>query len=329
MNLKTFAMLFLAGFASAAPASAVTADATPVSAAQRLGFVDHTVVANGVKLHYVTIGKGEPVVLIPGWPESWYAWRFVMRRLADAGRLVYAIDPRGFGDSEAPPDGYDLATSAKDMHAFLEITGLARPGGVDIIAHDIGNWIAYAHASTYPQDVRRLVLSEAPLPGSAKQPTPTDVQNLRTWQFSFNRLPGLPEQLVGGREREYLTYIYTTKATKTAPFDAAAIDEYTRVFSKPSVLRAGFDYYRQAYSDAGLMQMQTWAANKLAMPVFTIAGDGSLGPIMQKVIEPYATDVHGVVLAGCGHFVAEECPDEYVRSISTFWSVAASETATR
>ena len=328
MNIKTGIFMALMAITSVAPALAATTDVAQ-SPAQKLGFADHNVVANGVRLHYVTAGKGDPVLLIPGWPESWYAWRSVMKQLAASGREAYALDPRGFGDSDAPSAGYDLATSARDVHAFIEAAGLARSGGIDVVSHDIGNWIAFAHASAYSEDVRRLVLSEAPLPGVATQPTPTDVQVLRTWQFTFNRLPELPESLIQGRERAYLSYIYTTKATNASAFDPAALDEYTRVFSRAGVLSAGFDYYREAYSMAGLKQMQLWGARKLTMPVFTVAGDGSLGPIMLKVIQPYAADVHGVVLTGCGHYLAEECPDAYTRAVLTFWQRASSETASR
>lgn len=328
MNVRTWLFIALTAMTSAAPAAAASTAITQ-SPAQTLGFADHTVTANGIRLHYVTAGKGDPVLLIPGWPESWYAWRSVMKRLAASGREAYALDPRGFGDSDAPGSGYDLATSARDIHAFIEAAGLTREGGIDVISHDIGNWIAFAHASTYPADVRRLVLSEAPLPGVATQPTPTDVQVLRTWQFTFNRLPVLPESLIQGRERAYLTYLYTTKATNTSSFDATALDEYTRVFSRPGVLSAGFDYYREAYSAAGLKQMQAWTAHKLAMPVFTLAGDGSLGPIMLKVIQPYAADANGIVLSGCGHYLAEECPDAYTHAVLTFWKRASSETAAR
>lgn len=328
MNLRTCILIALMASISGTIATAATPNASQ-SAAQTLGFADHSVIANGVRLHYVTAGKGDPVLLIPGWPESWYAWRSVMKQLAASGREAVALDPRGFGDSDAPGSGYDLATSARDIHAFILAAGLMRTGGIDVVSHDIGNWIAFAHASTYPQDVRRLVLSEAPLPSVALQPTPTDVQIIRTWQFDFNRLPVLPETLIAGRERAYLTYIYTTKATKTSAFDSAALDEYTRVFSRPGVLSAGFDYYREAYSAGGLKQMQLWATHKLAMPVFTIAGDGSLGPIMLKVTQPYAADVHGVVLSGCGHYLAEECADAYTHAVQTFWERSSTEAASR
>lgn len=118
-------------------------------------FSNQAVTANGIRMHYVTAGKGEPVVLIPGWPQSWYAWRFVVKDLAASGRKVYALDPRGFGDSDKPASGYDLGTAADDIHAFIEATGIGKKGGIDIVSHDVGSWIAYAHASAYPTDVRR------------------------------------------------------------------------------------------------------------------------------------------------------------------------------
>lgn len=320
MNRATFVLILMIATASVALVSAAKSDDGPTLVAQRLGFVDHFVTANGVRLHYVTAGKGDPVLLIPGWPESWYAWRFVMKQMATAGREVYALDPRGFGDSDAPPSGYNLATSAQDLHAFIQAAGLARQGGIDIVAHDIGNWIAFADASTHPEDVHRLVLSEAPLPGPGKPaPTPNDVQILHLWQFTFNRVPSLPETLVQSRERAYLTFIFTTKATKTAVFNSTALDEYERVFLRPGVLHASFEYYRQAFNESGLKQMQAWTEHKLAMPVFTLAGDGSLGPVMLKIIEPYAANVRGVVLPGCGHYLPEECPNDYSSAVFGFW----------
>src|ERR1700712_146584 len=91
------------------------------------GAVQHGLVpvADGVRLHYAVAGEGEPVVLLPGWPQSWYTWRFVMPRLVSAGRRVYAIDPRGLGDSDMPSTGYDLATGAEDLHTFIDQLGLA------------------------------------------------------------------------------------------------------------------------------------------------------------------------------------------------------------
>jgi pimeloyl-ACP methyl ester carboxylesterase len=206
----TAAVISAVGALTAAASHAASTAPAPVAAS--FGFADHAVMANGVRLHYVTVGKGEPVLLLPGWPESWYAWRSVMKELAASGREVYALDPRGFGDSEKPASGYDLATSSDDVHAFIQMTGLARAGGIDIVSHDVGTWIAYAHASAHPEDVRRLVLSEALIPWTAPPAaTPSDAQNIKSWHFGFNRLNDLPETLVQGTNaRTLLGFLRTS-----------------------------------------------------------------------------------------------------------------------
>ena len=284
------------------------------------GFEHHSVVANGVRLHYVTVGKGEPALLMPGWPESWYAWRFVMRDLAASGRKAVAVDPRGFGDSEKPATGFDLKTASDDMHAFIQAAGLARAGGIDVVSHDLGAWIAYAHASAYPQDVRRLVLSEATMPGTTPAGgVPSDEADVKTWHFAFNRLNDLPETLVQGHERPYLSWLFANKSIRNWKIDPAALDEYVRVFSAPGAARAGFDYYRQAFSAAGLAQAKERTAHKLAMPVFTLGGSGGLGQAMLKSVQPLAENASGTVLEECGHYLPEECDVEYVRAVRNFW----------
>jgi pimeloyl-ACP methyl ester carboxylesterase len=174
--------------------------------AQSAKIEHHVAKIDGTRFHYVTAGAGEPVLLLPGWPESWIAWRKVLPLLVRAGRSVVVLDPRGFGESDKPAGGYDLDTAARDLHRFLEATNLASAGGIDIIAHDVGTWIAHAHAANYPADVRRLVLTESNIPGvtAFAGGLPNETANLKSWQFAFNRLNDLPEILVQGREREFL-----------------------------------------------------------------------------------------------------------------------------
>jgi pimeloyl-ACP methyl ester carboxylesterase len=329
-TLATAAIALAVAASAAAPLGAVSPPAAPKSVAESFGFVDHSVTANGARLHYVTTGQGDPVLLIPGWPQSWYAWRYVMKAMAAGGREVYALDPRGFGDSDKTATGYDLATAAEDVHAFIQAVGLARPDGIDVVSHDVGSWIAFAHASAHPEDVRRLVLSEAAIPGTVgPAPTPSDAQNVKTWHFAFNRLNDLPEILVQGHERAYLTWLFANKATKGWMIDPASLDEYVRAFSSPGAARAGFEYYRQAFSDSGLKQMKAWTAHKLAMPVFTLGGEGSLGRNMLTNIEPYAQNARGVVLMGCGHFLPDEAPEDYAKAVFEFWQQVPPAAAAR
>jgi pimeloyl-ACP methyl ester carboxylesterase len=282
------------------------------------------VVVNGIKLHYVEGGEGgsgDPILLIPGWPESWYAWRFVMPRLIAEGHHVVALDLRGMGDSDHPPEGYDSKTISADIHAFVASKGLAKQGNLHVAGHDVGAWMAYAYAADCPREVRTLTVMEAALPGITPPPPagiPGDEANLKSWHFAFNRLPDLPEILVQGHERAYLSWLFAQKSVKRDVFTPEALDEYTRVFAQPGGAQAAFNYYRAAFSDTGLQQNRLRAATPLAMPVLAIGGQHSVGAGMEKTMRLVATDVQGATLPGVGHFVLEESPADVAAQLTAF-----------
>jgi pimeloyl-ACP methyl ester carboxylesterase len=312
------------GFAAAIVAG--TALGTSALAQANAGQVEHHVAKiDGTRFHYVTAGTGDPVLLLPGWPESWIAWRKVLPLLVGAGRRVVVLDPRGFGESDKPVTGYDLDTAARDLHRFLEATSLSSPGGIDIIAHDVGTWIAHAHAVDYPADVRRLVLTESNIPGVTMFAggIPSEAANLKSWQFAFNRLNDLPEMLVQGRERAYLAWIFATKSFRPYAIDAAALDEYTRQYSAPGAMRAGFAWYRANFDAEGLAQAKTRAAKRLTMPVLALGGSEGVGDALRATVAALGDRVQGGPImgatAGCGHFLPEECPDELTEAVLKFW----------
>jgi pimeloyl-ACP methyl ester carboxylesterase len=316
-------LLLLATLCTASPALPQTAPA-PFGPAPFGEVTHHVVRVDGLRIHYVTAGSGEPVVLIPGWPEmSWIAWRKVIPLLVQAGRQVHVLEPRGFGDSDKPQGGYDLDTAARDLHGFLVATGLSRPAGVDIVAHDVGTWIAHAHAAAYPGEVKRLVLTESNVPGITPPPPagiPSEAVNLKSWQFAFNRLEDLPEVLVQGRERAYLTWLFATKTTRTYAIEPAALDEYVRVFSAPGTARAGFAWYRANFSPEGLAQAKVRAAKRLPMPVLALGASDGVGDALRATVATLGDHVKGGAIGqGCGHFLPSECPDDLVAAILAFW----------
>jgi pimeloyl-ACP methyl ester carboxylesterase len=278
---------------------------------------------NDVRLHYVEGGRGPSLLLIPGWPESWYAWRRVMPALVASGRHVIAVDPPGMGDSDHPETGYELKSVAKDIHEFTVALNLTKDGPIDVAGHDIGSWISYAYASSYPKDIRRLVLFDAALPGltiSASAGIPDYETNLKSWHFSFNRLNDLPEILVRGHEREYLTWIFMNKTVKNWVITSDDLDEYVRVFTKPGAVRASFAYYRAAFSPEGLAQNKEWAQQKLKMPILAVGSSNGVGDLLYKTLRPIATNVSGDIAEGCGHFVLEECPNVVSEHLIKFFS---------
>ncbi len=188
---------------------------------------------NGRRLHCVVTGEGQPVLLIPGWPQTWYTWRHVMQALAAAGFQAIAVDPPGIGDSDKPAGGYDTGSVGAALHAMMAQLGHER---YQLVGHDIGMWIGYAMASDFPQAVERLVLTEAVIPGLAPPP-PIFVapeENIFLWHFMFNQLADLPETLTQGREREYLGYIFNRWSYRR---DRVAAEVYIAAYSAPGGLR--------------------------------------------------------------------------------------------
>lgn len=286
-----------------------------------------TASVNGIRLHYVEGGQGAPVLLIPGWPQSWYAWRKVMPMLADAGRRVIAIDPRGMGDSDKPASGYDLQTVAADVHELVEALGLLAGGPIDVVGHDVGTWIAYAYAAGWPQDVKRLAVFDAALPGISPPPPAgiaSEEVNLKTWHFPFNRLPDLPEILLQGRERAFLAWLFQAKAVRSWAIDAGDLDEYVRVNSAPGAIRAAMSYYRHQFGEQGLEHNRQRARHKLGVPVLAFGAESGVGTALLDTMRLVAEDVQGGIFAECGHYMPEEAPDAVSRVLLAFFGSEAS-----
>lgn len=263
-------------------------------------FSHHVCTLGDVRIHYARVGSGEPVVLLHGWPQTWYEWRRVMPALA--GRYtVIAPDLRGLGDSSRPTTGYDLATLSGDIRGLVGSLGLGR---VRLVGHDLGGPVAYAYAAQWPGEVEALAVVDAPLLGV--QVEGVEDLNHALWHFAFHQAPDVPEALVTGRERSYLTWFFKTFAYDKAAIGEAEIDEYVRCYSAPGGLRAGFAHYRAFADDA--RQVAEWAKTRLKLPVLALGGELSLGETTAKLYRAVADDVQGEVVPQCGHWVAEEKP---------------------
>lgn len=271
-------------------------------------FTHHTANVNGVRLHYVIGGKGDPVVLLHGWPETWYAWRKVMPALAERYTVIVP-DLRGFGDSSKPMIGYDTRTIADDIYQLVRKLGFKQ---IFLVGHDISVPISYSYAAAHREDVRRLVVLEMLVPGS-------ELEELRQglWHFGFNKAPNIPETLITGREREYISFFYKRDSYNPTAIADEDIDEYTRAYSAPGALRGSLGFYREI--DTSIQQSKEYAKQKLRMPVLAIGGDSSLRDMPLRSIQPVAQNVRGVVLKQCGHFVAEERPTELTQQLLNFF----------
>ena len=275
-------------------------------------FTSRYVDTGDVRLHAVTGGDGPPLLLVHGWPESWYAWRKVMPALARDFEVV-AVDQRGIGLSDKPQGGYDTGTQAGDLAALMTALGHE---AFAVVGHDTGFSISYALAADHPDRVERVALLEIPgSPGAAPSPpvlVPGPI-NDRLWHLSFNRLTGINEQLVAGNEDAFYRWEFDA-AAKPLPDDVIAY--YVGMLSNPESLRASFEWYRAL--DATIAQDGRRKDRSLTMPVLAVGGELSFGAHVAEAMQAVAGDVTGVVIPGTGHFLAEESPDELLEALAGF-----------
>jgi pimeloyl-ACP methyl ester carboxylesterase len=268
-----------------------------------------------VRLHYVTAGQGFPVVLLHGWPQSWYEWRHVIPGLAERYEVI-APDLRGLGDSSRPADGYDKQTVAHDIWRLVH-DRLGKQAFF-LVGHDWGGPTAYALAAAHPDAVRKLAILDVAIPGDG---SPNISQGGRRWHHAFHQTPDLPEALVTGREDIYLGWFYRTYGARPDAIPEADTAEYLRVYRRPGALRAGFAYYRAIPRDIADNEAIR-ARFKLPMPVLALGGDSGWGRGMEVMesLRRMATDVTGGVIADCGHWIPEEQPAELLRQLLAFFA---------
>jgi len=276
-------------------------------------FTSRYIDTGGLRQHVVTGGDGPPLLLVHGWPQTWYAWRLVMPGLA-RGFSVVVPDQRGCGLSGKPEDGYDTGTLAADLAALMDALGHRR---FAVAGHDTGMWIGYALAADHPDRVARLAVAETPLPGVSPSPPLFANAHLNNalWHFAFNRLTEVNDQLVTGREDVYFGGQFAAKAAR--PLPGYAVRYYIDTLAAdPEALHASFAIYRAL--DATIAQNQQRTTQRLALPVLGIGGAHSLRDQVADTMKLAADDVQTLVIPGCAHYPAEEAPEETLAALTAF-----------
>ena len=277
--------------------------------------VDHTgtpvehgrAMVNGVRMHYVKAGSGEPLFLLHGVPKTHYHWRHVIPKLTEHFTVI-APDLRGLGDSEHPQSGYDMRNMGED------IAQLATHLGYDkflLAGEDWGASTAYQVAAQYPDRVKKLIYQEMILPGYGLEDYSfLTNENVSTyvwlWHINFYNVPDFPELLITGREREYFTFFIKHECNDPTAISDENLDEYIRCYSSPGGLRCCFAIYR-ATLESGRQNKEA-AKTLLKMPVLAVGSEYFIGADNERQMRQVAEDVRGVILPR-GHQLAEECPD--------------------
>jgi pimeloyl-ACP methyl ester carboxylesterase len=284
-------------------------------------FEHHYANLKGVRIHYVTMGAGAPVVLLHGWPQSWYEWRRVMPLLADRFEMV-APDMRGLGDSSRPSSGYDKKTVANDIWELM--SNHLGHEHFAVVGHDWGAPVAFRLAADHPDAVTHLVLLDVPVPGdrSPGERGDPDPRGAVRWHHLFNQVPDLPEALTYGRERIFLEFFFMNGIDQAGTFSDDDIAEYLRTYSQPGAMRAGFNYYRALSRDIEDNRATLATGFKLPMPTLGLGGGGSRGrgDLVVQSLRRVATQAEGGAIADCGHFIPEEKPRELAERLREFLS---------
>lgn len=296
------ALLALSATLFAAPAMAAV---QPFSS----DFKPQTVSTNGTQIFVQVGGHGPAVVLLHGYGETGDMWAPLANKLAHDYTVVVP-DLRGLGLSGHPMSGYDKKTQAGDVSGVLDSLKI---GKVDVVAHDIGNMVAYAFAATQPERVTKLVLMDAPIPGVG--PWDEILKNPLLWHFRFGG-PDM-ERLVKGRERIYLDRFWNDFSADPKNFDEASRRHYAKLYARSGAMHAGFEQFH-AFDQDAIDNKAFLEKGLLPMPVLAIGGAKSFGPMMATDARAAATNVQEAVIPGAGHWLMEEQPDATIAVIMDF-----------
>ncbi|WGF90399.1 alpha/beta fold hydrolase [Marinivivus vitaminiproducens] len=276
------------------------------------GFTQQLVSANGVTIHAVTGGEGPPIVLLHGFPQTWWEWRRVMPLLSGQFSVV-AVDLRGAGFSDCPLDGYEKATLAQDVHDVMIALGHGRYA---VCGHDIGGMVALAQAATHRAAVTHLAVLDVPLPGWSEW----DAACAKLWHFGFHMNRDLPERLIYGREYDYVAAFMAERTYDHSNYDPADIDVFAKALALPGRTRGGLEWYRTFAADhAAALE---YKKQRLEMPVLALGGDQRFGSRMVPMLEEFAGNVTGGAIERCSHYVADERPNEVAAALIEFLSAS-------
>lgn len=283
------------------------------------GFSHHYATVDGVRLHYVSGGNpnGETLLLLAGFPQSWFAWRQVMALLGDR-YFIIAPDLPGQGDSDKPLSGYDTTSLAQKVQGLMLQLGHE---SYYLAAHDVGAWVAWPYATLFSDQVKKLALLDAGIPGvTLPESLPaTPDKAWKTWHFAFHLLPDLPEALIEGREAIYLEWFLKRKAASPMVFGDEDMAEYTRLLQQKGAIRAGMATYREVTVSAAQNRELLKERGKLALPLLAISADQGSIPDMALPLREFAADVTGIKIAHCGHFIPDEQPQALADALREFF----------
>lgn len=276
-------------------------------------FQHHTCQVGDLSFHSVEEGHGPVVLLLAGWPQTWYAWRRVIPLLSSDHHVI-ALELKGQGETSLALDSdFSIEAVAAEIEAFLQQRQIDT---FTLVGHDVGAWVAYAYSILFPQRLTSTLLLDAALIGLAPTEAYMPRPGSRTWQFHFHAMDGMPELLTAGREAEYLGWYFRTKAAVPGAMTSEAVQEYVSAYTRPGAMTAGFNYYRAVEKNRAFAEAHR--QHRFERPLVVYGGEHATGENFLRSLQACDPTVTGGMLPGCGHYLPEEAPDavaDLIRSL--------------
>lgn len=282
------------------------------------GWQHHFVQTNHIRLHCVSQGEGDLVILLHGFPEFWYSWRHQLPTLAQHFRVVVP-DLRGYNDSDKPTSGYDLDTLAADIQGLIQALGYVR---ANIVGHDWGGVIAWHFAHRFPQSLNRLAILSAPHPYRFLRDLASNIDQLRrSWYVFAFQVPALPEWLIQQNLRTVLTNLLQEQAVRKGAFTRKDTEIYQAALEKPGVLTSALNYYRQLLSPQAWLRNWGRSPTSVTAPTLVLWGedDTFLSHRLTEGIETFVDAPFNLrLIPNCGHWIQQEVPQIVNRELLSF-----------
>ncbi len=272
---------------------------------------------NNIRLHCVTQGEGELVVLLHGFPEFWYSWRHQIPALARHFKVVVP-DLRGYNDSDKPKTGYDLDTLAADIRGLVQGMGYSK---AHIVGHDWGGAIAWHMAQQFPQMLHRLAILNAPHPQAFLQALTSNLDQLRrSWYVVAFQVPGLPERLIRMNLKNFVKIVFQEQSIRKGAFTRQDTEIYQAALEKPGVLSAAISYYRQVLTPQ--LWLRQWRGSiPITAPTLVLWGEDDHF-LSQRLTENLGDLVKAPfrlkLIPQCGHWIQQEVPHTVNRELLAF-----------
>ncbi|WP_293308255.1 alpha/beta fold hydrolase [Pedobacter sp. UBA5917] len=273
-------------------------------------FESREVQVNDITLHYVEGGAGQPLIFLPGWPETWWSYHKIMPELAKHFRVI-SLDIRGMGNSSKPTSGYRKKEMASDVAELVKKLDL---GKVHIAGHDIGAAVAYSFAAVYPELTSSLIIMDTPPVDESiyKLPMLPIPGMFYPWWLAFNQVDEIPEKVLEGRYSFILDSVFDGLSVQSDAINAFDRSVYARTYNIPTGIRAANGWYKAFVNDIEDNKYY----QKINVPVLGIGGSGY--HMIENSLPALTTDLKLCKIDNCGHFIQSEKPEELTVAIKEF-----------